>query len=169
MGQLNTTRYTLATLNSTQHQEPSKWDVRFLHLCELVAGWSKDSSTKCGACVVRPDKTVLSLGYNGFPRGMRDDADLYSDRELKYSRTVHAEVNAILSAHEPVRGCALYTWPMPPCDRCAVHAIQAGVRVVIFAKPLGEFADRWHNSLSLAKAFFAEAGVEYVELTPKQG
>jgi deoxycytidylate deaminase len=40
---------------------------------KVAEGWSKDPSTKVGAVIVRPDLTVASIGYNGFPRGMSDD------------------------------------------------------------------------------------------------
>ena len=52
-----------------------KWDRRFLALAEHVADWSKDPSTKTGAVIVRPDRTIASMGYNGFPRGMADTDD----------------------------------------------------------------------------------------------
>ena len=50
-----------------------KWDMRFLQLAKLVASWSKDPSTKCGAVIVEPDThKVYGLGYNGFPSAMPD-------------------------------------------------------------------------------------------------
>src|SRR4051812_43949974 len=99
-----------------------KWDRRFLQMARLVASWSKDPSTKCGAVIVRPDKTVASVGFNGFPKGTNDDDELYADRETKYSRVVHAEQNALIFAREPLDGYTMYTWPQgfgPTCDRCA--------------------------------------------------
>ena len=32
---------------------------------------------------------------------------------------IHAEVNAILFAAQPLHGCSIYVWPMAPCARCA--------------------------------------------------
>ena len=100
-------------------------------MAEHVSKWSRDPSTKCGAVIVRPDKSLASTGFNGFPRGMDDDEELYDNREVKYDRVIHAELNAILSAHEPVRGYTLYVWPLPTCSRCAVHVIQSGISRVV--------------------------------------
>lgn len=66
-----------------------KWDSRFLDLAKLVSSWSKDTSTKVGAVISRPDNTIVSLGYNGFPKGMPDDKNLYDLREEKYERIIH--------------------------------------------------------------------------------
>ena len=132
-----------------------KWDNRFLNLARTVASWSKDPSTKTGAVIVRPDKTVAALGYNGFARGCDDSDGLYNDRQEKLGRVIHAEMNAILSAREPLHGYTLYTSFMC-CDRCAVHMIQAGIKRVVAEKPL---ANRWAVEMDRARACFAEAGV----------
>jgi dCMP deaminase len=81
------------------------WDDYFLGLCEAVAAKSKDTSTKVGAVVVRPNQSVASTGWNGFPRGVLDTAARYENRETKYRFVCHAEANAITSAREPLEGC----------------------------------------------------------------
>ena len=140
----------------------SSWDRRFLELAEHVAMWSKDPSTKVGAVIVRPDRTVASIGYNGFPRGVHDTVERLHDRDLKYALIVHAEMNAILNAAEPVRGCTLYVWPPsygPTCDRCAVHVVQAGISRVVGMKAQGERAERWRDACGRAFMIYHEAGV----------
>lgn len=132
------------------------WDTRFLDLAFTVAGWSKDRSTRVGAVIVRPDRTVSSLGFNGFPRRTTDDPDLYATRDEKLRRTVHAELNAILSAHEPVRGHSIYT-TFHPCAQCAAAIIQSGIRRVCV--PLHPLPDRWMEDYRTATALFDEAGV----------
>lgn len=137
-----------------------RWLTYFMKLCEVTAQMSKDPSTKVGAAIVRPDKTVASLGYNGFARGCEDGPEMYADRDTKYSRVVHAETNCILHAHEPVRGYTLYVWPFPPCDRCAATIIQAGIACVV-APPLPEdAAPRWAEAVARAERMFEEAGVK---------
>ena len=140
-----------------------KWDLRFLRLAAEVATWSKDPSTHCGAVIARPDHTIVSLGYNGFPRRTPDREEDYADRDKKLSRVIHAEVNAILNAHGSVEGCTLYSYPPghgPTCDRCAAHVIQVGIaRVVGIAAP-SSFATRWKESCEAAVAHYADAGVE---------
>ena len=69
-----------------------KWNSRFLTLAALVASWSKDPSTKTGAVIVRGDKTVASVGYNGFVQGADDDPAIYADRQRKYDLIIHCTV-----------------------------------------------------------------------------
>lgn len=142
----------------------NKWDARFIDLAEHVAGWSKDPGTKCGCVIVRADRTVAAVGYNGFPRNMSDDPALYADRPEKLSRTVHAELNALLSLREPVVDFTAYIWPLMPCERCAVHLIQAGIIRVVSVAADAEAHARWGDALAKTEAYFNEAGVEWVKL-----
>lgn len=135
-----------------------KWDGRFIRLAQLVAGWSKDPSTKVGSVIVRPDRTVASVGYNGFPRGTDDHPDLYNDRAVKYERVVHAECNAVLNAKEPLDGYTCYIWPLPSCANCAATLIQSGITNVIY--PEGHpTAERFKDSIQIGSDMFHEAGV----------
>jgi dCMP deaminase len=142
----------------------NKWDVRFLQLAEMVASWSKDPSTKTGAVIVRPDKSVLSLGFNGFPKNMLDTPELYANRETKYSRIVHCEMNALIHAKASVEGCTLYTWAFPSCDRCAVHMLQSGITRFVFPALSEELVSRWGESVAKTKSYLTEAGVEWLEI-----
>jgi dCMP deaminase len=51
----------------------NKWDKNFLQLAKTVSTFSKDPSTKVGAVIVDDDNRVISIGYNGFPKGIKDD------------------------------------------------------------------------------------------------
>jgi dCMP deaminase len=134
------------------------WDKRFLELAALIGSWSKDPSTKVGAVIVRPDRTIASLGYNGFPRGVDDT---YQDREHKLLRTVHAEMNAILSAREPLHGCTIYVTPLCPCSNCAAAIIQAGIIRVVAEAPAIQRPE-WEASFEAAKEMFSQTGVSGV-------
>lgn len=133
-----------------------KWDKRFLDLAHHIGEWSKDPSTKVGAVIVRPNRTIASVGYNGFPRGVDDT---YTTREDKLMKTVHAEMNAILSANEPVKGYTLYVSPLFPCSNCAAVIIQAGIKHVVAYMP--DSPDRWGDSFKAASMMFLEAGVMF--------
>lgn len=138
-----------------------KWDRRFLELARHISTWSKDPSTQVGAVIVRPDRTVASVGFNGFPRGMCDDPKIYEDRNTKLKRVVHAEMNAILNAAEPVKGYTIYVYPPFPlvcsCSRCTVHIIQAGIsRIVGIEGGEKRFTDDHLVSLMM----YYEAGVD---------
>lgn len=139
------------------------WDLRFLNLASFVAQWSKDPSTKVGAVIVDQLRRVVSVGYNGFPRGVEDD-DRLTIREVKYEMIVHGEVNAVLSAGRPVAGCTLYTVPFPPCSRCASMMVQAGIKRVVAPAPTKEQIARWGTSFEIAENVFEEGGVELVLL-----
>jgi dCMP deaminase len=136
------------------------WDKRFCSLAEHIAGWSKDPSTKVGAVIVRPNRTIASVGYNGLPRGVCDDPTRLNDRPTKYAMTVHAEANALLSAHDRLDGCTLYVTPLHPCSSCAALIIQAGITRVVAQMP--QTPDHWKDSFATARTMFDEAGVKVV-------
>lgn len=108
-----------------------KWDSRFLRLAREVGSWSKDPSTKVGAVLVRPNLTICSVGFNGLPQSIPDDAEILNNPELRHACTIHAEMNALLFAEEKIEGYTLYTFPVLPCDRCAVHFIQKRIIRVV--------------------------------------
>lgn len=141
-----------------------KWSLRFLRLAEFVSQWSKDPSTKVGAVIVEGRNNIVSIGYNGFAQRMKDDPELYADRETKYSRVVHGEINAMIFARRPVVGCTLYTWPFLPCDRCAVQVIQAGITEVIAPLPSPDALTRWGTAFDKTRAYFREAEVRVTEI-----
>jgi len=136
--------------------------VRFMFLAEHVSNWSKDPSTKTGCVIVRPDSTVAAVGYNGFPRTIKDSEDLLNNREEKYKRTIHCEMNAILSARERLDGHTLYNWPGQSCERCAVHIIQSGIIKIVSPKIVSDFTERWKEQARLAEELFAEAGLDVI-------
>jgi dCMP deaminase len=138
------------------------WDTRFLVLADHVSGWSKDPSTKVGAVIVNADKQVLSLGYNGFPRGVSDDANRYIDRPLKHLFVAHAERNALDNAFTDVRGATLYA-TLCPCNECAKSIIQRGIKRVV-AHPFEDHAQEFKFNFHITTTMLSEANVELVLL-----
>jgi len=136
----------------------SNWDSRFLELAKLVSTWSKDPSTQVGAVITR-DKFVVSLGFNGHPKGVADSVDRLENREVKYRTIIHAEINAILTAKQDLEGCTIYLWPFMPCSQCGAAIVQAGIKRVV-APPSDN--DRWAESFKFTTEMFSEAGVELV-------
>ena len=129
-----------------------KWDLRFLEMARNAASWSKDPSTKVGAIIVDDDKRVISVGYNGFPKGVRDDERL-DDRQEKYKIIVHAERNALLFANTNVKNCHIYTYPFLPCSVCAGMIIQAGIKRVVSVKNNNL---RWQQDFKVSRKMFQE-------------
>jgi dCMP deaminase len=136
----------------------TNWDKRFLDLAEHVSSWSKDPSTKVGAVIVNQDKQVLSLGYNGFPRGVEDLEERYKDRPTKYLYVAHAERNALDNAFTDTRGATLYT-TLCPCNECSKSIIQKGIKRVVTNQMLDKDQSvRMNFEVSLA--MFKESGVD---------
>ncbi len=62
-----------AASDSKRSEGVLSWDDFFIFTASLAAKRSKDPSTQVGACIVDADNRILSIGYNGFPRGCSDD------------------------------------------------------------------------------------------------
>jgi len=136
-----------------------KWDLRFLEMARNAASWSKDPSTKVGAIIVDDDKRIVSVGYNGFPKGVSDDERL-NDREEKYKMIVHAERNALLFANKDVKNCNLYTYPFMPCSVCAGMIIQAGIKRVVTVRNNNA---RWQKDFAVSCQMFKESEVDLIQ------
>lgn len=132
-----------------------QWDRRFLELSDHIAGWSKDPRTKVGAVIVDGKKRVVSLGYNGFPRGVDDSPERYEDRATKHLLVAHAERNALDNAPLMVEGCTLYV-TLCPCNECAKSIIQKGIsRVVTYLDSRDGSSFNWDTTHQM----FRESGV----------
>lgn len=142
----------------------SRWDTYFVDMARLVSTKSKDPSTQTGAVLVHPDRHIVSTGFNGFPQKMEDRSQWYNNREEKYSRIVHCEMNALIFAREPLTECTLYTFPFLSCDRCVVHMIQAGVSRFVAPKPTEDQLSRWGDALEKTKKYIYECGLMVEEI-----
>lgn len=142
----------------------NRWDSFFLDLAEFYSSRSKDPSTKCGAIIARGNRQI-SQGFNGFPMLVDDAAERYQNRELKLQMILHAEVNAILFSKVDLTGATIYTWPFPPCCRCAAVIIQSGIARIMAPTPSGVLQARWMEELEIAKLMYSDAGVKLVEVT----
>ena len=137
------------------------WIKRFLDLSKLVSTWSKDPSTKVGAVIIDPEtKTIVSTGYNGFPRNIEDSEERLNNRELKYKFVVHAEMNAIMNAlynNRSVKNCILFVHGLPCCSDCAKAIIQSGIKEIVTDS---KASSKWGDSCKVAVEMFKEAGVK---------
>lgn len=134
-----------------------KWLERHLRAAEHRATYSKDPSTQVGAVLVAPDgKEDHTYGYNGYPKGVNDVG--LTDRDYKYPRTVHAELNAIIKSKRDLTGHYIFC-TLAPCAGCAAAIIQSGIRYVYHVQENFEKNDRWIDSHLTALDMFEEAGV----------
>jgi dCMP deaminase len=134
----------------------TKWDERFLGLAKVVGSWSKDPSTQVGAVIVDCNNRIISIGFNGFPKGVKDSEERLCNREVKYDIIVHAEANALMFANRSVEGCTLYTWPFQPCSKCAALIIQSGIKRVV---SVVRDDNRWKKNFDIARQLFKESGI----------
>lgn len=139
------------------------WQEYFMGLAHLSAMRSKDPNTQVGACIVGKDNKVVSIGYNGAPRGL-NDKDFPWEREgdfksTKYAYVVHAELNAILNSNQNLDGCTLYV-SLFPCNECAKAIVQSGIKKVYYE------SDKYANSDNtiVSKKILTSAGVEFEQL-----
>ena len=87
---------------------------------------------------------------------MEDTHERLHDREEKYPRVIHAEINAILNANASIKGCILYTWPFPCCCPCSALVIQSGIKLVVSPANTPE---RWRITVEMGMRMYKEAGV----------
>ena len=145
-----------------KRQDYISWDEYFMGISLLSCLRSKDPNTQVGACIVNGDNHIVSVGYNGLPRGCSDDEypwDRTADapNKTKYPFVCHAELNAILnSAHSDLRGSRVYV-TLFPCNECAKAIIQSGIREIIY------LSDKYHdtNASIASRRLFNMAGVKY--------
>jgi dCMP deaminase len=130
-----------------------------MDLADHISEWSYDPRTKVGCVIVDEKKRVVSVGYNGFPRGVRDAVDRYQDRQTKLLFVAHAERNALDNAPLSVESCTMYV-PLMPCNECAKSIIQKGITKVVTYRPEEDNRFNW----DITRIMFKEAGVLLVEL-----
>ena len=147
---------------SGKRQDYISWDEYFMGVAILSGRRSKDPNTQVGCCIVSADNKILSMGYNGLPRGCSDD-EFPWEREgedplkTKYVYTVHSELNAILNySGGSLEGAKLYV-SLFPCNECAKAIIQSGIKEVIYDSD--KYADT--TSVKASKMLFDCAGVRY--------
>ena len=144
-----------------KRQDYISWDEYFMGVAQLSGKRSKDPNTQVGACIVSKENKILSMGYNGFPRGCSDDEfpwDRDGDTlETKYAYVTHSELNAILNYRGgSLEGAKIYV-SLFPCNECAKAIIQAGISEIVYDSD--KYADTPGTIAS--KKMLDAAGVKY--------
>ena len=142
------------------------WDAYFMGVALLSGERSKDPNSQVGACIVSEDNKILSIGYNGFPRGCSDD-EIPWEREGEFSQTkypyvCHGELNAILNyTGTTLKNSRIYV-ALFPCNECAKAIIQSGIKEVIYKED--KYADT--DSVKISKKMLEMGGVKYRKYEP---
>ena len=94
------------------------WDNYFIEIAKVVSSRSTCLRRKYGAVVVK-DRVIISTGYNGSPRGIkncidvnkctRKEQNIPSGERYELCEAVHAEQNAIINGPpDRMKGATIY-------------------------------------------------------------
>jgi dCMP deaminase len=118
------------------------WDEYFMNIAEVVASRSNCSRRHVAAVIVKEHR-IISTGYNGTPRGIKNcfeggcprcNSDTPSGHHLEECLCSHGEENAIVQAAYhgiSVKDGTLYT-TYSPCLLCAKMIINSGITEVVY-------------------------------------
>lgn len=144
------------------------WDTYFMALASLAANRSNCMKRRVGCVLVGSGRRVISTGYNGTPRGLRNCADGGCPRcndgnssgvGLATCLCLHAEENALLEAgRERIREGSVLYCDTCPCLTCSIKICQVGISEVVYA-----YGYSMDNETA---AVFREAGVKLRQFTP---
>ncbi len=133
-------------------------NMKYIKVAEVISKSSTCLRRQYGAVIVKDDE-IVSTGYNGAPRKEPNCTDLkYCLREVKniphgeryeLCRSVHAEMNAIISAGRKLCiGADLYLYGYDikdqsrivpaPCMMCRRFIVQAGIKRIITLNDSGD-------------------------------
>lgn len=95
-----------------------EWDDYFIEIAKVVSSRSTCLRRRYGAVIVK-DRVIISTGYNGSPRGIKNCIDLNkcirqeqnipSGERYELCEAVHAEQNAIINGPpERMKGAIIY-------------------------------------------------------------
>ena len=149
------------------HFERPGWDEYFMSIARVVASRSNCVKRKVGAVIAR-DRRIVSTGYNGTPRGVKNcneggcpRCNTFANEGTRLDECLcsHGEENAITQAAYhgvTVKAATIYT-TFCPCLMCTKMIINSGIDEVVYNAeyPLAE------TSLALLK----EAGVKVRKVT----
>ncbi|OAA33421.1 Cytidine deaminase [Moelleriella libera RCEF 2490] len=161
-----------ATLGKLDIPNPDRlrpgWDTYFMALASLAAQRSNCMKRRVGCVLVGRERRVISTGYNGTPRGIRNCADGGCPRcnegnssgvGLATCLCIHAEENALLEAgRERIREGSVLYCDTCPCLTCSIKICQVGISEVVYAH--GYSMDKE------AAAVFGQAGVKLRQFIP---
>ena len=126
---------------ANEHKRPD-WDEYFMNIAEVVASRSNCSRRHVAAVIVKEHR-IISTGYNGTPRGIKNcfeggcprcGSNTPSGKHLEECLCSHGEENAIVQAAYhgiSVKDGTLYT-TYSPCLLCAKMIINAGLKEVVY-------------------------------------
>lgn len=136
-------------------------DEEYMTRAVEASSRSPDPSTKVGALLIN-ESGEIGRGCNCFPIGVDQTQERLNNRDEKYPRVVHAEMNAIASAlHEDIHieGGTIFTTHFP-CSTCCGVLIQFGIKRIVTFQPDADYLSRWKKSVEISLSMLNEAEIE---------
>ncbi|MFC1616803.1 cytidine/deoxycytidylate deaminase family protein [Candidatus Margulisiibacteriota bacterium] len=141
------------------------WDEYFIKIAAIVSERSTCHRHHVGAVIVK-DKQILTTGYNGAVKGIKDclekgclrnQLNIASGTRQEICRAAHAEQNAIVQAANQginINNADIYC-THSPCIICAKLIVNSGIKKVC---TFNSYADNQF------KLLFKEAKIDFVVL-----
>lgn len=139
------------------------WTDYFLGLAKVISQKSHDIHTQHGCVITDLNNRILGVGYNGFPRGLDDNA-LPTHRPDKYRWMIHAERNALSNCVvRPDNGIAYVTGQC--CNDCIMALWQEGIKTVYMSNTHGThlFDEREQK---IFDTFVSMSGIKIIKHEP---
>jgi len=118
------------------------WDEYFMEITNIVKKRSNCIKRKVGCIIVDDnEKIILSTGYNGSPRNMKNcmeggcircnNKEIKSGEKLDECICIHAEENGILYLKNKTKEMTMYV-SNRPCLTCLTKIVQIGIKRIIY-------------------------------------
>lgn len=103
------------------------WEKYGLGIAKAASYRSEDPYLKVGACVLRKDRSIIGVGYNGAAPGVNIE---WGDRDARRSYVIHAEINALrYCTPNHTRGGYMFV-THHPCLECVKVIASYGINEV---------------------------------------
>lgn len=107
------------------------WEEYAIDLAHAALWRSEDQHHRVGCALLRPDMSLLGVGYNGAPPGMTID---WSNRDARREYVIHAESNALRYARPDE--VAIMASTMMPCLTCVKLAASYRIPLIVYEEDL---------------------------------
>jgi len=135
------------------------WDDYFMAIAMVVTTKSLDENTKHSCLLVDDKHRIISLGYNGPPRGSIDE-NVPREGDSKYSWMIHAEPNSVFNARTSLEGATAYITGRP-CGPCFSYLLQVGIKRVVYG-PI-KSSSQTEDSTEVVEEMLIGRDVEFIE------
>ncbi|HPO90613.1 MAG TPA: cytidine/deoxycytidylate deaminase family protein [Victivallales bacterium] len=129
-------------IKKNKNNKRPDWDDYFMSIAEVISTRSNCLRRHVAAVIVK-DERIISSGYNGTPRGIKNcneggcprcSSNVQSGHKLTECICCHAEENAIVQAAYhgiSIKGATIYT-TYCPCLLCTKMIINSGIKEVVY-------------------------------------